>query len=185
MNTRRIILSGYRGSGKSTLGRLLAQRLGWDFVDLDEAVRQRFGGLTVAEIWTTFGQPAFRQTEAQAAIEMLARENLVLALGGGTPMQERAFQAIRSCSDTIRIYLHASADELAKRIGADPISALQRPSLTATANSDAVSEVQQVLSQREATYRRLADQTIDVTGQSVESLVDLLWVSVRSSDSGQ
>lgn len=174
MNVRRVILLGYRGSGKSTLGRLLAQRLHWDFVDLDDAVRQRFGGLAIADIWKRFGEPAFRQAEVDAAIELLDRTNLVLALGGGTPMQEKAFDAIKRSGDSLKVYLRADAAALAKRIMSDPASSDQRPSLTASVHGGAIGEVQQVLSLREPTYRRLADEVLDVGGASPELLADRL-----------
>ncbi|MEM6332078.1 MAG: shikimate kinase [Planctomycetota bacterium] len=156
----RIVLMGYRGSGKSTAGRAVAQRLATPFVDLDDAVRDRFGGATIAEIWAEHGEPAFREAEAQAAIDHLARPDIVLALGGGTPMQPAAAEAIAAC-DALRVYLHAPAEVLHRRIVDDAASTDQRPALTAAGGS--IDEVRRVLAERDPTYRRLADLTLDAS----------------------
>ncbi|MFK7788870.1 MAG: shikimate kinase, partial [Phycisphaeraceae bacterium] len=79
-----IVLLGYRGSGKTSIGRQLAVELWKDFVDLDDATRARFNNQTIADIWTDHGEAAFRKAEADAAVELLSNENQVIALGGGT-----------------------------------------------------------------------------------------------------
>ena len=76
------MLVGFMGSGKSTVGRLLARRLGWVFVDLDEAV-EAATGIKVAELFRTRGEAAFRQLEAEAGVAAAARAQVVIAPGGG------------------------------------------------------------------------------------------------------
>ncbi|MEO0588762.1 MAG: shikimate kinase, partial [Planctomycetota bacterium] len=156
----RIVLMGYRGSGKSTVGRAVAERLAMPFVDLDDAVRDRFGGATIAEIWAEHGEPAFRRAEAAAAVEHLQGPGIVLALGGGTPMQPAAAEAI-AAADALRIYLHAPPEVLHERIVDDATSTDQRPALTAAGGS--LDEVRRVLVERDPVYRRLADLTLDAS----------------------
>jgi len=81
---KRLVLTGFMGAGKSTVGRLLAERLGWEFLDLDVLVESR-SGLTVPEIFSTHGEAHFRRLESQELAAALGRGNIVLALGGGAP----------------------------------------------------------------------------------------------------
>jgi shikimate kinase len=81
---RRLVLTGFMGAGKTTVGRLLAARLGWEFLDLDAYIESR-AGLTVPSIFATHGERRFRRLESAALASALGRERLVLALGGGAP----------------------------------------------------------------------------------------------------
>jgi shikimate kinase len=78
------VLTGFMGAGKSTVGRLLAAELGWEFVDVDQAVEAR-AGVTVAEIFSTGGESAFRRKESAEIARALGRDEVVIALGGGAP----------------------------------------------------------------------------------------------------
>src|SRR5438270_1754293 len=80
----RLVLTGFMGAGKTTVGRMLAERLGWEFLDLDAYIESRTG-LTVPTIFTMHGEPHFRRLESQALASALGRRNIVLALGGGAP----------------------------------------------------------------------------------------------------
>jgi shikimate kinase len=84
----RIVLIGFMGSGKSTVGRILADRLGWDLVDTDALVEAR-AGAPVARIFRDHGEPAFRERESEALESLGARTRLVVATGGGAPAQAR------------------------------------------------------------------------------------------------
>ncbi len=81
---RRIVLTGFMGAGKSTVGRLLAHQLGWSFLDLDEHIEQR-AGISVPSIFSSHGEPHFRRLESSALANALRQSSLVLALGGGAP----------------------------------------------------------------------------------------------------
>src|ERR1700742_506775 len=78
----RIVLTGFMGAGKTTVGALLARRLGWDFVDSDRIVESR-AGCTVAQIFEREGEPAFREKEAAAVRDLAKGERVVIGLGGG------------------------------------------------------------------------------------------------------
>lgn len=156
-----IVLLGYRGSGKTTVGRKLAMELWKDFVDTDAEVCKRFGNATIAEIWQAHGEAAFREAECAVVADLLGRSEQVIALGGGSVMQPAARQAIESAADTVRIYLKCDADVLARRLEADTATRASRPSLTVA--GDTVTEIQQVLAERDPVYEAVADHILDVT----------------------
>jgi shikimate kinase len=88
LKPQRIVLIGFMGSGKSTVGKILAARLGWDFVDTDEVVQERTGA-PVTRIFEELGERAFREKEAHALASLEQRTRLVIATGGGAPAQPR------------------------------------------------------------------------------------------------
>ena len=91
----RIFLTGFMGSGKTTVGRRLAERLELPFVDLDEEIERR-AGMAVREIFERQGEPAFRALEAEALRQVLALPDVVVATGGGTMAFEGNFRLIRA-----------------------------------------------------------------------------------------
>lgn len=168
-----VILFGYRGCGKTTLGQKLAGKLWKGFIDTDAQVRKRFGGLEVADIWAQYGEPAFRTAEVEAAVQALSMENQVIALGGGTLMQPGARDAVASAENAKRVYLSCDPAVLLSRINADTATAGQRPSLTGdgSASDAGLAEIQHVLAEREPIYRAAADAVLDVTYCSVDEAV--------------
>ncbi|MFN3169019.1 MAG: shikimate kinase [Phycisphaeraceae bacterium] len=167
-----VILLGYRGSGKTSIGKKLANELWKDFVDTDDRVRQRFNGVPIAEIWETHGEPAFRQAEAQTVAELLQKPDQVIALGGGTLTHDDARRTIQQADNATRIYLRCDPDVLAQRIADDTTTSTERPALTD--NADPADEVRQVLTQRDPVYRHTADIVFDVTHCSIEEAVRYL-----------
>ncbi|MBX2850114.1 MAG: hypothetical protein KTR15_00045 [Phycisphaeraceae bacterium] len=161
-----IVLLGYRGSGKTSIGKKLAVELWKDFVDLDDTTRNRFNGMTIAEIWGQYGEAAFRQAEAEAASALLANDDQVIALGGGTLTTDAGKAAVASAGHATRIYLSCSSDVLAGRIASDATTATERPPLTGDA--DPAAEVEQVLAERDPVYREVADIVFDVTFCSID-----------------
>jgi shikimate kinase len=166
--TMNLVLLGYRASGKTTLGKALAQSLKWDFVDTDEATRQRFGGRAIAQVWADEGEPAFRAAECDVVAEVLSQDQTVIALGGGTPMQPRARAALEAAADrAIRVYLKAPAQILSQRIDQDAQSGAERPALTP--HGGGLEEVRSVLAEREPVYLALADEIFDTTHLTLEA----------------
>lgn len=173
-----IILIGYRGSGKTTFGQMLAKRLGYDFADVDDETRLAFDGIEIKDIWKQHGEPAFRAAEVEATKRLLKRDRIVIGLGGGTLMQPEAREAVEAATSACRIYLKAPATELHRRIQLDPKTKDARPALTTLGGG--LDEIEQVLSEREPTYEAVADVVFDATDvRDLERVVDGL-VSVMN-----
>ncbi len=166
-----IILIGLRGSGKSTIGRKLADELWRDFVDLDLLVLEKFAEPTITEIFEKHGEAAWREAEVEALAEVLQREELVLSLGGGAAMIPAARELLRARQnqgDRI-VYLRATAETLQARLERDPGD---RPSLTGLGT---VAEVAAILAERDPVYRELADQTIEVDAIDVAAILSYIF----------
>ena len=162
-----IILIGYRGCGKTTIGKLLADQLWKKFVDVDDETCKRFDGKTIAAIWQEFGEPAWRREEIAVTQELCARKGMVIGLGGGTLMQPAAKQAVKEAAGAVRIYLKCDPEELFRRISADTKSAATRPALTKFGGG--LEEIKTMIAQREPVYLEVADHVFDVTNIEPES----------------
>jgi shikimate kinase len=152
-----VVLIGYRGSGKTTVGRLLAQRLGKAFVDCDEAIVAR-QGKSIREIFQIGGEEAFRKAEMEAISELASRADCVIALGGGAIVREENRRALAGHKI---VYLRCEAEELLRRIKGDPASSDNRPNLTSLGGG--IEEIQSLLRQREPIYRAAMSAELDVT----------------------
>jgi len=130
---RTLVLVGLMGAGKSSVGRRLAARLGLPFTDADQEI-EAAAGMTVSEIFSRHGEPAFRDGERRVIARLLGDPVHVLATGGGAFMDERTRALIRERA--VSIWLRAELDELVRRVsrrtdrpllkGADPRSVLER-----------------------------------------------------------
>jgi shikimate kinase / 3-dehydroquinate synthase len=160
---RPLLLNGFMASGKSTLGRLVAQRAGRSFIDLDARIEAR-AGLRVSEIFAQHGERTFRQWEAEALDEVLdAGRPDVVALGGGA-LLVRA-RRLRALDRAVVVALSADIDETLRRIAAAPD---QRPLLQ---GSSAVEHVEHLLEQRASAYAECHAQ-LDTTGRGPEELAE-------------
>jgi len=165
-----VLLIGYRGSGKTTLGRALADRLGWPFVDQDQRITQH-AGMSIRRIFEKHGEPHFRKLETEQLRELLQLKNHVISLGGGVVLAEENRRAIQAAGHPV-IYLKADAEELHRRILADVATAEQRPALTHLGGS--VKEIRTLLAAREPIYRQVRTVELNVQGKLIEQLVDEL-----------
>jgi shikimate kinase len=114
----RLILTGFMGAGKSTVGAILARDLGWRFIDLDQVI-EATSQATVAEIFRNHGEAEFRRRERQALEQVSAEEEIVLALGGGVLEDESARSLMLDSPGNCLVFLHAEFDELLARCSAE------------------------------------------------------------------
>lgn len=173
---KHLFLTGYRGCGKSTVGRLLAILLDRPFYDTDVLIEQQ-SGRPIREIFLTDGEPAFRDLETQTLAATAAFAPSVIALGGGAIVRETNRSMIRQHGYCV--WLRASADRLATRIAADETAGRSRPSLT---GSDPVAEVRSVLTSREPWYREASDwsvETDDVLPEEVARTIAEWYAALR------
>ena len=146
-----IVLCGMMGCGKTTVGKCLAERLGWDFVDTDEWIVERHG--EISPIFASYGEEYFRSIEAEAVRALTGRENLVVAVGGGAVLNEENVCLLKSQGEIV--YLQASKETLVKRLVGDET----RPLLQGEALTESV---EKLLRERQAIYERVSDSQINV-----------------------
>jgi len=161
---RPIILIGYRATGKTTIGQLLAQALGWTFVDADVLLEARYGK-TIREMFATEGEQIFRDRESAILRELSRTSRHVIATGGGVIMRSENREQLR---EAIVVWLKASPTILHSRIEHDPTTTERRPNLT---NMGGLREITQLLALREPLYAECAHHTIDTESRSPEELV--------------
>ena len=154
-----IILLGYRGSGKTTIGRLLGERLSWPVIDTDARI-VAMAGMTIREIFEHHGEVKFREYETIAVRDACSTNSIVIALGGGAILRPENRETLMKSSHE-RIYLRCDAHVLHDRIHADPLTAHNRPSLTHLGGS--LAEIEHLLAEREPLYRSVKTHELDVT----------------------
>lgn len=114
---RRIVLTGFMGSGKSTVGPLLAARLGWRFLDVDDVIEAE-AGCSIAEFFARHGEAAFRDREHEAVVRLMGGDALVLALGGGAIEHEQTRALLLSDPGTLLVHLEVELATTLARCGA-------------------------------------------------------------------
>jgi shikimate kinase len=158
-----IVLIGYRGCGKTSIGRKLADRLWQPFVDTDDLVVKK-AGKGIKDIFDQDGEPKFRQLEAEVIKDVAKLQEHVIALGGGGATRSENVKVLRDAGHKL-IYLRCEPHELHRRIQLDPNSASTRPNLT---GAGGVEEISAVMAEREPAYRAAAQAELDVTHLSVD-----------------
>jgi shikimate kinase len=177
---RVIFLVGYRGSGKTTVGGVLARRLGWDFFDADTVLEAQHGK-TIKDIFAAEGEPGFRDKESAILADLCRRSDAVIATGGGVVLREANRDLLRRSGFVA--WLSADARALWARIQDDPATAARRPALA----GGGLAEVEQLLAARERLYRASADVEVPVAGLSPEQAADAIlaaWTSHSLKSSG-
>ena len=158
---RPVFLIGFMGAGKTTVGRLLASRMGIDFVDLDQEVAAREGE-SVDAIFRARGEVGFRLAERSALSGLATRENTVVACGGGVVTDEGSRSILETAGTTV--YLAVSPEDAMARIGSETGG---RPLLSAEPDS-----VAGLLASREALYLETARFAVDTSGLSAEQVAE-------------
>ena len=169
-----IVLTGFMGAGKTSVGRLLARALGWDFLDLDHHLEAR-AGTSIPSLFATHGEPHFRRLESSALANALARPRTVLALGGGTPEQTTNRLLLEQTPGTLVIFLDAPFPVLFDRCMLQAVASPDhlRPVLSSPAEAEARFQKRQPL------YRRLARITLPTESLSTAEAVEALILQLR------
>jgi len=159
-----IVLIGMRGSGKTTVGKLLAANLGMDFTDSDDII-VRQAGISIAELVKSHGWEAFREREAAAVRELASRDNTVIGTGGGVITREENITALRKRGKII--WLEADIDTLLGRLG----DSGDRPSLTGKPFAE---DLRTVLAARYPVYLKTADFSVSTAGREPATVARLI-----------
>jgi shikimate kinase len=177
--TDRIVLTGFMGSGKTTAGSLLAERLGWRFLDLDHEIELR-DGRTVPQIFAASGDKGgeayFRHLESATLVSLLGQCRVVLALGGGAPESLGNRLLLEQTPHTAVVYLAAPFQTLADRC----IQQAADPSSTARPNFADTTAAERRFHLRRTHYERIAAHTVDTSALSLEQTVDAILDTLRS-----
>lgn len=161
-----ITLIGYRGSGKSSVAAPLAALYDFDWIDADDEI-ERVAGKSISEIFANEGEPHFRQLERTVMQDLLSRDRLVVAAGGGAILNPETREEMRLAGPVI--WLNASLDALAQRISSDATTGSRRPALTAS--SSQLEEIRTLLEQREPLYREASTLTIETDAKTIPEIV--------------
>lgn len=168
-----IILVGLMGAGKTTIGRLLAKRLGKRFVDSDHEIESR-SGVTIPTIFEIEGEAGFRKRESMVIEELSRETGLVMATGGGVVLNPDNREALKLGGFVV--YLCAPAELLYSRTRHDR----NRPLLQV---ANPLGRLRELLVQRDPLYREVSDMVVDVASHSASATVQLLQRTVaRPSD---
>ena len=165
---KNIFLTGFMGCGKTSVGRVLSKRLGYEFVDLDEAVVHE-AGASVKEIFAAQGEPAFRRLESEALQRVAARTGVVVSTGGGAVIAGSNRAVMRGSGSIVN--LTAAVEAIAARLSGDS----ERPLLEGDASTD---RIRNMLETREQFYAD-ADLRIDTTAKTVESVTAEILDSLK------
>ena len=168
---KRIGLIGLRGAGKSTLGRITAERLGYTFIELNRVIEADYGG-SLDDLFSLAGQPAYRRYETRCLARVLdEHESVVIATGGGIVTNDAAFEALLARTHTM--WIQAAPQEHMSRV-------VEQGDLRPMAdNREAMRDLRQILSARESAYSR-ALATFDTSGQSIMESSDKVFGLAQS-----
>ncbi|NTV98172.1 MAG: shikimate kinase [Chlorobiaceae bacterium] len=166
-----IFLTGFSGSGKSTIGPLLANSLGYEFLDLDHLI-ETLAGKPITRIFAEDGESSFRELESNTLKELACRDELVVSLGGGVLENDSSFAVIRE-NGTL-VYLHSSSGILAKRL----CNKTDRPLLKGDNGKkldreELEEKIETILSRRAPRYES-ADITVQTDSKRIGSTVEEL-----------
>ena len=160
---KRIVLMGFMGAGKTTIGKALAEKLSWGFIDTDAEIEKE-QGRKISEIFETEGEQAFRDMETQLLKKLeKSEERFVLSIGGGMPVREENRELLRQIGTVV--YLKATKEELVRRLSGDT----SRPLLQGGALEEKVAAL---MAARESIYVETAHQEVVTDGKSVKELIE-------------
>lgn len=164
----KIILTGYRATGKSAVGRLLADRLGLSFFDMDSCLEER-AGRPIRQLVAEHGWEQFRELERNLLAELVDQTGMVISTGGGAILHQESWRRLSRTG--LVVWLTADIDTICRRLTEDSNSVEQRPSLT---GADICTEAAMVLAEREPLYAKGSHLSITTDDNTVEQIVLLI-----------
>ena len=164
----RVFLIGYMGSGKSTVGKKLAKKMNYSFVDLDYYIEKKHSK-NISDIFSDRGEEVFRKLERDSLVEVIKMDNVVISLGGGTPCFFDNLQRIQE--NGISIYLKMPAQALLNRLNNAKI---ERPLLKGMGDNEKMEFIQQQLGERERYYLR-AHLIFNAFNPNIDLLQELIY----------
>ncbi len=176
MHKSHVYLMGYRGSGKSTVGRLLAAKLKWSAVDSDDVIEHNCGK-SIREIFAAEGESGFRDLEQSALQQITSIDRpSIVSLGGGAILREA--NRLLICTSGNVIWLRATPETLYARIAGDGTTAQRRPNLS---RAGGLAEVVDILARREPIYQQMADFIVDTDAMDADTICDrvLCWLETQ------
>jgi len=170
--TNKIFLIGGRATGKTTVGVLLAERLGLSFLDMDKVIESR-QGRTIQEIVEAEGWPFFRGLERDLLVELSSKSDLVIATGGGAVLHQEVWPKVMESG--LVVWLDASLEVIRDRLLGDEKTDSQRPSLT---GDEVVAEIAKILAERQPLYQEGAHLRVEAD-QQVEVIVGMILEEIK------
>lgn len=167
-----IVLIGMRGSGKMTVGKLLAKTLQKNHIEMDGRVVKK-AKMSIPEIVKKYGWEHFRNLESEVTKELAKMDNVIIATGGGVVTRPENIQVLKEHGKLF--WLQASLDTLVKRIGDDK----NRPSLTGKQSQR--DDLEAVLAQRQKLYEDAADAIIDTEGKTIKEVVAMIITNLEDT----
>ena len=164
----KILLTGYRATGKSSIGKILADLLGFAFIDTDLTIEKRQGE-SITEMFNRGGGDIFRRKEEDILFELAQRRNIVVASGGGSVMHEKAWKALRE--NALSVWLTVDIKTICQRLSADSNTDDQRSALTEMGTMD---EISMVLTEWQPLYKKSSDLTINTEGKTPEEVAEVI-----------
>ena len=169
-SVRSLILVGFMGSGKSSVGREIARRCELRFLDTDSVIRQKYGK-SIGEIFAVYGEPAFREEEHQVLLRLRNARRFVLATGGGIVLQARNRTILRSLGPVV--WLTADEETIWQRVSRNqhrPLLQTADPRLT----------IRNLIETRYPLYRETAHITVETSHLSHQEVANRILLAVRN-----
>lgn len=174
---RHIVLVGFMGTGKTTIGNRLARGLGREFVDIDHEI-ERVSGMSISDMFRKYGETRFRSEEHLATVKLAARQGLVISTGGGWVLKEENVEALKPGS--LIVWLTAPPEVIFQRVMRKKSS---RPLLK---NISSPADIAEMMAGRKPYYEKAADIAVDTGERSLRQAVEDIVYNYRlGSHSGQ
>jgi len=168
-----IVLTGFRATGKTTIGKLLSEKIRLEFLDLDELIEKRYG-FTITDIFERRGESLFRLLESDLINEISKLDSRIIATGGGAVLKYKNVKNLKRRG--VIFLLEADIDTIYRRITTDDKTRVQRPRLT---NQDLYQEIKSLLEFRYYYYQRACDYVVNTTDKKPDTVIDEIMYHLR------